>query len=124
MAKKQEKILYVCTCSEENPEKAHMPFVLGGAALAMDVQATIVLNGNGVTIAQKGFAETMPPGGGFPPMKKLLDDFMELGGKLWVCGPCIKVREIAEADLIEGATITAAGAVNVEAIEADAVFVF
>jgi intracellular sulfur oxidation DsrE/DsrF family protein len=41
-----------------------------------------------------------------------------------VCGPCIKSRSIAESDLIDGATITAAGAVNVEAIESDAVFVF
>ena len=124
MSEKQEKILYICTSGKDNSEKAAMPFVLGGAALAMDVQATIVLNGEGVTIAQKGFAETMPQGGGFPPMQKLLADFMELGGKLWVCGPCIKVREIDEADLVEGASITAAGAVNVEAIEADAVFVF
>jgi uncharacterized protein involved in oxidation of intracellular sulfur len=124
MAEKEEKILYVCTCGEDNPEKAHMPFVLGNAALAMDVQATIVLNGNGVTLAQKGFADSMPPGGGFPPMKELLASFIELGGKIWVCGPCIKVREIDEANLIEGATVTAAGAVNVEAIEADAVFVF
>jgi predicted peroxiredoxin len=83
-----------------------MPFVLANAALAMDVQATIVLNGDGVTIAQKDFAETMPPGGGFPPMKKLVADFMELGGKMWVCGPCIKTREIDESALIEGATIT------------------
>ncbi|MGB5985651.1 MAG: DsrE family protein [Desulfobacterales bacterium] len=124
MAEKEEKILYLCTCGEDNPEKAHMPFVLGNAALAMDVQATIVLNGNGVTLAQKGFADSMPPGGGFPPMKELLASFIELGGKIWVCGPCIKVREIDEANLIEGATVTAAGAVNVEAIEADAVFVF
>jgi predicted peroxiredoxin len=124
MSEKQEKILYVCTCGKDRSETAHMPFVLANAALAMDVQATIVLNGDGVTIAQKGYAETMPPGGGFPPMKKLVADFMELGGKMWVCGPCIKTREIDESALIEGATITAAGAVNVEALEADAVFVF
>jgi len=66
----------------------------------------------------------MPAGGGFPPMKDLLASFMEQGGKMWVCGPCIKTRGIDESALIGGATITAAGAVNVEALEADAVFVF
>jgi predicted peroxiredoxin len=33
----------------------------------------------------------------------------ELGGKLLVCGPCIKSRGIAPDDLIEGAEIVAAG---------------
>lgn len=124
MTEKQEKILYMCTCGKDRPEIAHVPFVLGCAALAMDIQATIVMQGEGVTLAQKGFADTFPPGGGFPPLKKLLADFIELGGRIWVCGPCIKSRNIAESDLVNGATITAAGAVNVEAIESDALFVF
>jgi predicted peroxiredoxin len=124
MTQKQEKILYLCTCGKDRSEVAHAPFVLANAALAMDIQATIVLQGDGATLARKGFADTMPAGGGFPPMKKLLHDFIELGGRIWVCGPCIKIRDIAESDLIEGASITAAGAVNAEAIESDAVFVF
>jgi predicted peroxiredoxin len=124
MNEKQEKILYLCTCGKDRSEVAHAPFVLANAALAMDIQATIVLQGDGVNLAQKGFADTMPQGGGFPPMKKLLTDFMEQGGRMWVCGPCIQTRNIAASDLIEGAHITAAGALNQEAIESDAVFVF
>ena len=103
---------------------AHNPFVLANAALAMDIQATIVLSGDAVHMAVPGYAEDMPKGGGFPPMKKLLAEFLELGGTLWVCGPCISSRNIEESDLIEGAEVTAAGTVNLEAIGADAVFVF
>ena len=121
---KQEKILYMCTCGRENSEKAHIPFVLANAALAMDIEAVIVLQGDGVHMAVPGYADTMPPGGGFPPIKKLLADFLENGGKMWVCGPCIQNRNLAESDLIEGSEVTAAGSVNLAAIEADAVFVF
>jgi len=121
---KQEKILYMCTCGKDRSELAHNPFVLANAALAMDIQATIVLSGDGVHSAVPGYADDMPQGGGFPPMKKLLADFLELGGTLWVCGPCIESRNIKEADLIEGAEVTAAGSVNLAAMEADAVFVF
>ena len=120
----QEKILYMCTCGKDRSEVAHNPFVLANAALAMDIQATIILSGDGVHIAVPGYVDDMPPGGGFPPMKKLLADFQELGGQLWVCGPCIKSRNIEETELIEGAEVTAAGSVNLEAMEADAVFVF
>jgi len=121
---KQEKIFYMCTCGKDRPELAHNPFVLANAALAMDIQATIVLSGDAVHLAVPGYADEMPPGGGFPPMKKMLADFQELGGQLWVCGPCISSRNIEESALIEGAEVTAAGTVNLEAMEADAVFVF
>jgi len=124
MTEKEEKILYIGTCAAENSEKAHMPFVMALAALAMDVKATIVLQGAGVYLAKKGYVDSMPPGGGFPPAKKLLQDFLELGGQLKVCGPCIKERHIEESDLVKGTEITAAGALNVEAMEAQAVFTY
>ena len=57
-------------------------------------------------------------------MNKLLSEFLELGGEIKVCMPCIKERNIEESDLIEGAETTAAGAVNAAALEADAVFSF
>jgi uncharacterized protein involved in oxidation of intracellular sulfur len=120
-----EKILYIGTTAGNDPEKAAMPFVMANAALAMDIEATVCLQGNGVYLAQKGYADTMMPPGGFPPLKKLVTEFIELGGKLLVCVPCIKERNIDEATgLVEGAQTTAAGALNVEATESKAVFVY
>jgi uncharacterized protein involved in oxidation of intracellular sulfur len=120
-----EKILYIGTNAGDNPEKAAMPFVMANAALAMDIGATVCLQGNGVYLAQKGYAEKTLPPGGFPPLKKLISEFIELGGNLLVCVPCIKERNIDEKqDLIEGSKTTAAGALNVEAIESNAVFVY
>ena len=124
MTENEEKVLYIGTCAAENSEKAHMPFVMANAALSMDVKATIVLQGAGVYLAKKGYADTMPPGGGFPPLKKLLEDFLQFGGKLKVCGPCIKERHIEESDLVTGTEVTAAGALNIEAMEAKAVFTY
>lgn len=120
-----EKILYIGTKASDDPEKAAMPFVMACAALAMDIGATVCLQGNGVYLAQKGYAEKMVAPGGFPPLQKLVSEFIELGGKLLVCVPCIKERHIDDsADLIEGAQTTAAGALNIEAMESNAVFVY
>jgi predicted peroxiredoxin len=124
MSDKEEKILYICTCAGEDPEKACMPFVMANAAMAMDIKATVVLQGHGVYLARKGYADNVLPGGGFPPIKKLVTEFLELGGDLRVCIPCIKERNIPESDLLEGSETTAAGAVTVAALEADAVFVY
>lgn len=120
-----EKMLYIGTCAGENPEKAAMPFVMANAALAMDMQATVCLQGNGVYLAWKGYAEKIAPPGGFLPLAQLMQQFLELGGRLLVCVPCIKERHIDETtDFVEGAQTTAAGALNIEATESKAVFVY
>lgn len=121
---KQEIIMYFATSAGENPEKAAMPFVMANAALAMDINAMVILQGNGVYLALDDYRRTMLPSGGFPPIDKLVRDFVELGGDLRVCMPCIKERHIDEKELTQGAKITAAGQLNVAAIEADAVFVY
>ncbi|NOX34585.1 MAG: multidrug transporter [Deltaproteobacteria bacterium] len=124
MEEKQEKIIYFATCGGENPEKASLPFVLANAALAMDINAMVVLQGNGVYLAKAEYRKNMLPGGAFPDIDKLLKDFLELGGELHVCMPCIKERNIDESELPEGSKITAAGQINIAAIKADALFVY
>ncbi len=124
MSEKEEKMLYVSTHGDENLDKASVPFVLANAALAMDMKATVVLQTNAVVFAKKGYADDVPASGGFPPLKKLLADFIELGGTLWVCGPCIKSRGIAPEDLIEAATVMAGAQLNIAAMEANAVFTY
>ena len=124
MSEQQEKIMYLCTHASDNAEKAHLPFVMANAALAMDIQATVVLQGEGVYLAQKGYIDHMVSGGGFPPIKELLKSFLEQGGQLLVCVPCIQSRHIEEPDLIEGSKTTAAGNLNILATEANAVFVY
>lgn len=120
-----EKILYFATHACDNPEKAALPFVMANAALAMDIEAVVALQGDGVYLAQKGYAERMIRPGGFPPVAKLLKEFLELGGRLLVCVPCIKERNIDEkTDLVAGSKLSAAGAFNIEAMEAKAVFVY
>lgn len=120
-----EKILYFATHAGEDPERAAMPFVLANAALAMDIEAIVCLQGNGVHLAQKGYTEKMRNPGAFAPVSELINTFTELGGKLLVCGPCLKERHIDEnTDLIDGTEMTAAGALNLLAIECKAVFVY
>lgn len=120
-----EKVLYFATHASEDPERAAMPFVMANAALAMDIHAIVCLQGDGVHLAQKGYTEKIRQPGAFAPLPELISTFIELGGKLLVCGPCLKERNIDEnSDLIDGTEITAAGALNVLAIECKAVFVY
>ncbi len=116
---KTEKIVIFATHGPEDPERASFPFVMGNAALAMDVQVTVVLQGVGVILAKKGCYEHVFAAG-LPPLKKLVDDFVSLGGRILVCIPCIKEREIEPDMLVDEAEITASGKVVLEALEANA----
>ncbi len=81
MAEAKEKLVFVDTCAAEQPEKACFPFLLANAAQAMDLEAVVVLQSDGVWLAQKGYAEKISVPG-FTPLKQLIDSYVANGGKL------------------------------------------
>ncbi len=119
MAEAVEKIVIIGTHGGEDPERASLPFVVANAALAMDVQVTVILQGYAVTLAQKGVNGHIFAGG-LAPLKELMDNYFGQGGKILVCTPCIKERKITEDMLVEGATPIAAARVVQECLEAKA----
>ena len=103
-----EKLVFMVLHGPEHPEHATIPFVMGCAALASDVEVVLGFQADGVELVHVGVADGIHAAG-FPPLAKLLADFRELGGSLLVCGPCINSRGITAADLIDGAEVVAAG---------------
>ena len=114
-----EKIVIVATHGCEDPERACLPFVLANASLAMDVQAVVILQGTAVTLAKKGCYEHVFSAG-LPPLKELVDSFVEYGGVLLVCSPCIQERQITTDMLVKTAQPIKAARVVMELLEASA----
>ena len=84
MPEKREKIVFIITHAGEDPERATFPFCLANAAQSMDVDAVMLLQGTGVLLAQKGYAEHMPSVAGLSPLKTYMDSFVSNGGKMWL----------------------------------------
>jgi predicted peroxiredoxin len=101
-------LLIISTIGPENPEKATLPFVLATASQALDVEVTMFLQSSAVVLAKQGEAEKVNADG-FMPLKELLDSFLGMDGKLYLCSPCLAERQIAKDELIAGAEIGAAG---------------
>ena len=112
--------MYIATHGPADAERATLPFVLANAALAMEVDAVVALQGDAVWLALKGTADHVFAGG-LPPLKKLLDDFFEMGGRLLVCSPCIQYRQMAQGDLLEQTKVVAAATLTAEILTAKAV---
>lgn len=119
----KEGVVIIATHAGEDPDRATFPFVMGNAALATDEKAIVVLMGTGVFLAKKGYAESVH-GTGFDPLKKLIDSFLELGGRILVCSPCIKGRNIDQSELIDKSEVIAGATVIAESCKANAVLNF
>ncbi len=76
-----EKLVLVATHAKEDPERATFPLLVATAAQTMDVEAVVILQGDGVYLAKKGYADdiTFP---GLTPLKTLIESFVANGGKL------------------------------------------
>jgi predicted peroxiredoxin len=114
-----EKIVIIATHGCEDAERASLPFVMANAALALDTQAVVILQGTAVTLAKKGCYEHVFSAG-LPSLKELVDSYIELGGSLLVCTPCIQERQITPDMLVDTAQPIKAARVIMELLEATA----
>ncbi|NTV82313.1 sulfur reduction protein DsrE [Chlorobaculum thiosulfatiphilum] len=117
------KLLIISTIGPENPEKASLPFVLATASQALDIEVTMFLQSSAVILARQGEAEKVNAPG-FQPLKEMLDTFLEMGGKLYLCSPCLAQRNIGHEELIEKAQIGAAGTLVVSVMGASQVVTY
>jgi len=118
-----EKMVYIVTHAGEDPERATFPFMLATAAQAMEIEVVVALQGVSVFLAKKGYVEHVMAAG-LPALKDLVNTFLESGGKLLICTPCVRDRNIEESDLIEGAELIAAARLNQEILSANATLVY
>lgn len=119
-----DKIVFIGLHGPDDPEIAILPFMLGVAALAMDVSVTILLQGPAVLLAHKGIAEHIFSGCEGTSLKKLMDQFLELDGKLLICTPCVESRKINKRILVEGAQLVKAAKVVTDLLESKTAMTF
>ncbi len=111
----QKKITYIVTHADDDPELATIPFILANTAITMDITPVIILQGKGVMLAKKDYAEHIHFEGG-TPLKDMLDTYIESGNKLYLCSPCLEKRKLRKEHMIEGTEIIGAAKVTEEVL--------
>jgi predicted peroxiredoxin len=104
------KVMIHTTHGIDDVERASLAFVVGNAALSSSQEATLMLTIDGVWLATRGFADNLQADG-FAPLGELIPNFIKNGGKVWVCGACMKPRNVTADQLIEGAQVVGAATV-------------
>lgn len=98
------KLLVSITHAKDDTDRTTVGCVVANASVASGVDTVVFLSTEGVRLSQEGYADDIHEEG-FAPLKKLLTDFVDAGGLIWVCSPCFKKRNLDEKKLVPGATI-------------------
>lgn len=88
---------------------AGLVIALGGMTSGLNV--SIFLTSSGVDIVRRGATDTthVKP---LEPLGDMLADFLQRGGNLWACPPCVKSRGYTQEDLIDGVVIAGASVMH------------
>ncbi len=114
------KYVIIATHGPEDAERASLPFVVGNGVLAMETNCTVILQAGATLLAAVGAADFIHAPE-IPPLKTLVDLFLDNGGHILACVPCLKARHIGSDRLIDGVEIITTGRLVVESLEADVV---
>jgi predicted peroxiredoxin len=95
-----EKLVIIVTHGPEEPELATLPFVVAVSALVSDVGACLVFQADGVNLLRKGGTDGVQAPS-FPPLAELYASFVELGGQILACSPCLLGRSLEAPDDLE-----------------------
>jgi len=92
-------------------ERASVGFTVVNGGLTAGLTVSVFLTADAVDMARRG-AIDLVHAHPMEPLKELVDDFLSRGGTLWACPPCVKARDYAQEDLIEGVEIVGASAMH------------
>jgi predicted peroxiredoxin len=94
-------------------ELSSVAFTIACGGLTAGLKVSIFLTSASVDLVRKRAIEmtTVPP---LSPLRDLVQDFMNRGGTIWACTPCVKARGYEQQDLVEGVVISGASVMHEE----------
>ncbi len=92
-------------------EMSSVGFTIANGGITAGLKVSIFLTSGGVDLVRKGAAD-MTQVNPLEPLTGMIQDFMDRGGNLWACTPCVKARAYTEDDLMDGVVITGASVMH------------
>jgi predicted peroxiredoxin len=101
------RVIVGCSHGDEDPDGVVVSYLTAGAALDQGKEVVLWLTSNGVRLALRGYVDPIREGME-PPVKRVHDQFIEKGGRFYVCPVCFKDRALDEGELVENAELKGA----------------
>jgi predicted peroxiredoxin len=99
--------LVVCITHGIDHELSSVGWTVACGGLTSGLDVSIFLTSGGVDLVREGASDAVhvEP---MDPLKELIEDFIDRGGTVWACTPCVRGRGYEDSDLIDGVTVTGA----------------
>jgi len=98
------RVIVGCSSGEDNPDAVTVAYLTAGAALDQGKEVVLWLTSHGVRLALRGYTDQIRTDKD-PPGQRLHAQFVEKGGRFYVCPVCFKERDLSEDELVAGARI-------------------
>jgi uncharacterized protein len=101
------RVIVGCTHGEEDSDRVLVAYLTAGAAIDQGNQVVMWLTSEGVRLALRGYADRIRAGKE-PPVERVHAQFIDKGGRFYVCPICFNERDLDDNDLVEGAELQGA----------------
>lgn len=103
----QQKFLINCNNGANDIERATVSFIIALSCASHNNETAVFATSDAANLCIKGGTDNLMAEG-YEPLTDLLDDFVENGGRIWLCPVCAKAKGITEQDLRAGVEIAGA----------------
>ena len=102
-----DKVLINLATGMEDKERVLIAFLTANAALAQGKEVVVWTTKDAVRLGLPGEMKGEPCKD-CPPLERLFEQYLEGGGKLWLCPICVHARDLDEAEKVANAEIAGA----------------
>jgi predicted peroxiredoxin len=104
-------------------ELSSVAFTIANGGITAGLKVSIFLTSAAIDLVRRN-GQRMTHVAPMEPLAKMMEDFINRGGVIWACPPCVQSRGYSQADLIEGVTIVGASAMHAKIKEGAATLSF
>ncbi len=101
------RVIVSCTHGDEDPDRVVVSYLTAGAALDQGKDVVMWLSSEGVRLALRGYVDPIRDGSE-PPVRRVHEQFIEKGGRFYVCPICFAERDLDERELVQSAELKGA----------------
>jgi uncharacterized protein len=101
------RVIVGCSHGAEDPDSVIVAYLVAGAALDQGKDVVLWLTSEGVRLGLNGYADTIRVDKD-PPVARVHAQFIEKGGRFFVCPICLGERGLDESEFVPGAELKGA----------------
>src|SRR5918996_1896558 len=101
------RVIVGCSSGADGPDQVVVAYLTAGAALDQGKDVVMWLSSEGVRLALRSYVDPIRADQD-PPVKRVHDQFIEKGGRFYVCPICFNERELDQSELVENAELQGA----------------